>query len=259
MLKINFEANEELLARYMISQNYMPTSFANYLWDKYRVSYKKFKRNINDREIDSRIIKELEEQDFFKKDLQSAKNNCVRISQNWDENQEKIQVYLNSVLKLDLDLEVVGFVMPPNFNTGENIGNNCFIWGHNKGLKDENYDLVYVVHESLHSYFDKDDMSHAIIENICDVELSRFLNHTIEHYPYHSSTQDEHIKIYPYWNLYINKSKEEIKKDQQYTNIVYDIDKYEKHRNHVSKLNINEFVAFLREKINKNHAEKAKE
>ena len=249
MLKINFQVNEEYLARRMISTNNMPTDFANYLWDKYRDSYQTLQKNVASNNIDMNIIKELQKQDFFIQALKSANDNYTRIKNNWDKNQEQIVNFLKRILKIDLNLEVTGFIFPPNFNTGVNIGNNCFVWGHMQGTKDENYDLVYLVHEALHSYFVKDNMSHAIIENISDVELARFLNGTIKHCPYHSFTQEEHIKIYPYWNLYLNKTKEEILKDQEYTKIMYDIDKYEIERDFVSKLDINQLIDFLKEKI----------
>ena len=32
----------------------------------------------------------------------------------------------------------------------------------------KNYDLVYLVHEYLHSYFENDYLSHSIIEEIAD-------------------------------------------------------------------------------------------
>lgn len=247
MLKINFQVNEEYIARRMISTSNMPTAFANYLWDKYRDSYQNLKIDLASDNIDYDSIKELEESEFFIKNIQIAEKNLERIKTNWDKNEESIQNFLKQVLKIDLDLETTGYIFPPMSNIGMNIGNNSFVWGHMQGLEDSNYDLVYLVHESLHSYFDTDNLSHAIIERISDVELSRFLNGSIEHYPYHSFTREVHNKIYPYWNLYLNKTKEEILKDQAYTKIKYDIDKYEQYRDTLSNLNIDQLIEFLRE------------
>lgn len=251
MLNINFLVNEEYLARKMISRNDMPTEFADYLWDKYRDSYLALIHDILNNTINQNILKELQQQDFFKKYMNDAKNNLTRIQTNWNKNQANINNFLKTIMKIDLDLNVTAFIFHPDINTGMNIGNNCFLWGHHKGLTDENYDLVFLVHEALHSYFANGNLNHAIIENICDVELSRFLNKSINHYPYHSFTQSQHVKIYPFWNLYLNRTKEEIKADQQYTKINYDIEKYENEREILTKLNINEFIEFLKEKSSK--------
>ena len=51
--------------------------------------------------------------------------------------------------------------------------------------------------------------------------------------------------------MYLNRTKEEIKADQQYTKINYDIEKYENEREVLTKLNINEFIEFLKEKSSK--------
>ena len=82
MLKIKFQVNEEILARVVISKSDMPTDFANYLWDKYRDSYKCLKKRANSKDIDFGIIEELTKQEFFKKFLREANDNLVRIKCN---------------------------------------------------------------------------------------------------------------------------------------------------------------------------------
>ena len=247
MLKINFRVDEDVLARVMISKNAMPTEFANYLWDKYRDSYKYLKKRVSSKDIDLGIIEELTKQEFFKKSLSDANGNLVRIKANWGRSLAKIQEFLKNTLKTEFDLNVTAYICPAGLNCGRNLGDNCFVWGNPIGLRDENYDLVYLVHESLHSYFEKGDLTHAVIENIADIELAKFLNKSERGYETHSFTKEEHIKIYPYWNLYLNKSKEDIEKDQLITGFYYNIDAYEKEREAVSKLNINQFVSFLNE------------
>ena len=132
---------------------------------------------------------------------------------------------------------------------GKNIKNNCFIWGHMDGLDNENYDLVYMVHESLHSYFEWNNLTHAIIENITDVELAKYLNNSKSGYVYHDFTQDMHVRIYPFWNLYLNKPVEDIKEDMKITHIKYDVKKFERYRSALSTMNIDAFVEFLKNNV----------
>ena len=251
MLKVDFQLNKEYLARVMISKSRMPVGFANYLWDKYRYSYKKLKKQVNDDTIDKGILDELYTQEFFNDNLKSAENNLLRIKENWNNKQEKIQSFLKTLLRVNIDLKVKAYIIPANLDSGRNIGGNCFIWGHSNGLTDENYDLVYVVHESLHSFFERGNLTHAIIENIADIELAKYLNNSRIGYGCHSFTLEDHVKIYPYWNLYLNIDKQDIALDQVCTQINYDVDAYEKERKYLSSLNINEFVEYLKAKIKK--------
>lgn len=67
MINISFKTDDDLMARVIISKNYMPTNFVNYLYDKYRKSYLILKRDITSKDIDDNIIYELKQQDFFQK------------------------------------------------------------------------------------------------------------------------------------------------------------------------------------------------
>lgn len=132
-----------------------------------------------------------------------------------------------------------------------NIGSNEFIWGHNKGLKNANYDLIYIVHESLHSYFKDNMITHAIIENIADIELSKFLKSTDIANDAHDYLKDTHIKVLPFWNIYLNKSKETIEKENEENNISYNFNEFKTYEKEISKMNIDDFVNFL-ESLNLN-------
>lgn len=245
MLNINFKVNKEILAREIISKSCMPKEFANYLWGKYRDSYRKVQKQVNSIYIDNEMLKELQEQPFFQVEIENAKQNCKRIETIWNINKTKINNFLEAILRTEIDLNTTAYIVSPTLNCGHNIGNSCFVWGHSQGLKDSNYDLVYLVHESLHSYFKNNNLCHAIIENISDVELSKYLNNSAKGYKYHDFTQEQHIKIYPYWNLYLNKTIDEIIKDQQITRINYDIYDIENNRQMLKNMNINELIEFL--------------
>lgn len=251
MLNINFVIDEEILAREIISRSCMPTEFANYLWDKYNSSYIKLQRLVICKEIDINILSEVKKQKFFKDIYNIATANLERIRNAWEKQKEIINKFLLTIMRVDFQLNMDCYIVSPNLNAGHNIGNNKFVWGHELGINDINYDLVYLIHESLHSYFDQDTLSHTIIEKISDIELSRLLNSKNKVYSVHDFTQKFHIKIFPFWNLYLNKTKQEIIEEQNFFNTDYDIEKFEKYRNKLKLMHINQFIEFVKTKIEK--------
>lgn len=244
MLNIKFRIDPNLMARVIISTSKMPTELANYLWNKYRLSYQILQKDLHSTEIDNNIILELQQQKYFKTCYTEADQNLQRIQHSWTKNKDKINLFLSKVFKKDFTLNVTAIIVSPTLNCGRNIGDNQFIWGHVNGVNDNNYDLVYLVHESLHSYFEKNDLTHTIIENIADIELAIFLNKT-NSYEGHPDLKPMHIKILPFWNLYLNKGKTEIERENKINNISYDIKDFEKYRTKISRMNIDEFVEFL--------------
>lgn len=247
MININFIVDEDILARVIISKSAMPTELANYLWGKYKVSYKELQSSVNSKNIDEGIITELKQHHYFKQKLREAYDNCTRISKCWEENYNKLNEFLTRICKCFLDLQTTAYIVSPKLNSGINIGENKFIWGHKNGLDDANYDIVYLVHESLHSYFPKGNLNHAVIEDIADIELCKYLNNSQNHYSYHDYTQKCHIQIFPFWNLFLNRTKDEILQNQENEGIYYDIDNFEQYREKLCNLNINEFVDFVTE------------
>lgn len=244
MLRIKFKNDGDVLARVMISKSMMPKKFAHYLWDNYKISYSLLIKDIKSNEINNNIILELQQQDFFKISYEKAKKNLERIQNNWEKNSDRINLFLNKIFKKEFTLDLTCIIVPPSLNTGTSIENNQIVWGHVNGVNDNNYDLVYLVHESLHSYFEKNDLTHTIIENIADIELAKFLNKT-NSYEGHPDLKPMHIKILPFWNLYLNKGKTEIERENKINNIFYDIKNFEKYRIKMSSMNIDEFVEFL--------------
>ena len=248
MLNIKFRIDPNLMARVIISTSKMPTELANYLWNKYRLSYQILQKDLHSTEIDNNIILELQQQKYFKTCYTEADQNLQRIQHSWTKNKDKINLFLSKVFKKDFTLNVTAIIVSPTLNCGRNIGDNQFIWGHVNGVNDNNYDLVYLVHESLHSYFEKNDLTHTIIENIADIELAKFLNKT-NSYEGHPDLKPMHIKILPFWNLYLNKGKTEIERENKINNIAYNLKDFVEYKTKIKNLNIDEFVEFL-EKLN---------
>lgn len=80
MLDIKFKTDEDIIARVIISKKCaIPTDFANYLWDKYKISYMLLRRDFMSNEINKDIILELKQQKFFKIYFDESKKNLERI------------------------------------------------------------------------------------------------------------------------------------------------------------------------------------
>ncbi len=245
MLNIKFQTNEDIMARIMISKSRIPTDFANYLWNKYRITYTLLQKDFKIKEIDNNIILELKQQKFFKTYCNGAIKNLERIKNNWEKYKRKINLFLDEIFKKSFILNTTAIIVDPDLFCGMNIGNNQFIWGHINGLQDENYDLVYLIHESLHSYFSKNDITHTIIENISDLELAKFLNNTEKGYSCHEELKYMHINILPFWNIYLNKTQQEIERNNKINNIFYNLNDFVKWKTKVKNMNIDDFVKFL--------------
>ena len=66
MLNIKFRIDPNLMARVIISTSKMPTELANYLWNKYRLSYQILQKDLHSTEIDNNIILELSNKNISK-------------------------------------------------------------------------------------------------------------------------------------------------------------------------------------------------
>ena len=123
--------------------------------------------------------------------------------------------------------------------------------------KDKVNSRVYIYKDKFIKYVDLDNNSHVGGITYCNKGYLFITekNGKINCYKYNDFTKEDHIKIYPYWNLYLNKSKEEILKDQEYTLINYDVDYIESERSKLANMNIDELVNFLELKSKTIHYE----
>ena len=249
MLNIEFNTDEDIMARMMVSKSEMPVDFANYLWDKYKLSYIFLQRNFKSNEIDNNIILELKQQSFFKNYCNEAEKNLKRIKTNWEKHKNKINTFLNKIFKKEFTLNISAIIFAPTLCCGRNIGNNQFVWGHKYGLTDRNYDLVYLVHESLHSYFENNNITHTIIEKVSDFELSKKLNKSKNIYNGHEDLKLLHIKILPFWHIYLNKTQENIENDKKFYNVNYEQKDFVEFQPKIENMNIDDFIKFI-EQIN---------
>ncbi len=251
MLKVKFTVDEDIIARFMLTSKKLKDFIPDY--------YSKLKQEKVDFldshkfAVKDRYIKEIKEYDMFKRILEQSYKNESRLEEIFSRNNKKLTMFLSKILKIknfSIEEQTV-YVFDYHVNAGCNIGNNKILFGmlDEKRSFNENYELTYLIHEILHSFFRNNDITHAIIENIADFELCKFLNNSSWHYHGHCSDNyslvDLHKKIYPYWNLYLNKDKKEIESDTDFNEFKYNVDDFEHLRKELKNMDILEFTNFL--------------
>ena len=82
MLHIQLRVDENIIARIIINISKTPVDFANYLWDKYRISYMKLQKNIKEN-IDGNILKEVKAQEFFIETIIDTINYLTILQKYW--------------------------------------------------------------------------------------------------------------------------------------------------------------------------------
>lgn len=215
MLNITFKVDPDIIARQCISQkNRMPKAIANELWDKYKTEFCELKKYANAKLDNNEIIKELQKTEYFKQILAESKANLQKVESQWKESRAKINEYLQKTFKKSLALNCTAYIVSPKLCIGTSIGNNCFVWGHTNAEADPSYNLVYLLHESLHSYFENGDITHAIIENIADVGLAKLLGGKL--YATHEYLKETHKQIDKDWKEYLKSCEQSTSANSKY-------------------------------------------
>lgn len=166
------------------------TSLKNRLWEEHKIGYQFLK--------DPDIFGIFASTDFTK-DLTVATTDAVALVANgvnseefkaviteteeyknwlekeWNQNKEKVEQELKSILKIDLPNESFeAVVVHPKIGLGRSLGKNRLAWGHSEDWP--NYSLIYLAHEMLHSVLGSSPLAHAVIELATDNELRIRLN-----------------------------------------------------------------------------------
>ena len=123
-------------------------------------------------------------------------------SRQWKNNLNKTSKIINDITGLKLSKKFNVYLTHPSLKNGKYIAKNSIAWGHHENYK--NYTTIYLWHEILHSYFDLNDLNHAIIQLVTDNELRLKLNGT-KYPPFegHKDLQNLMSKIVPYWRKYL--------------------------------------------------------
>ncbi len=139
----------------------------------------------------------------------STEDAVLKIEDEWNRNYGFCSEYIKS-LGINLDGDFTAFLVHPALKAGRYLGDNKILWSYRTDWP--NYNTVYIWHEMLHSYFDRGDGSHAIIELITDEELRFRLNK--EKYPPfvgHDFLEKIKAKGLPTWKKYLENPDKDIK------------------------------------------------
>ena len=234
------------------------------LWNKYREPYQKL-LNVGfyspipyllDKDV-LKTINDFKNADEFKRLYNETKEYFNYVKDNWNDKKDLINEYLNKILKIEINTKINVYITHPNTYTGYSFSGNNIAWGHYLGINDPIYNLTYLIHEAMHSIFpferdedkEKCNIKHAIIELISDYELQSLLKNKSTLKEGHPYLIDYKKKIYPYWLKYIGLNAEEFNKRLDKDQI--DINKLKYEDKDISNLNINEFINFCYQNINR--------
>ena len=184
---------------------------------------------------ESKIYKKIIKSEKFKKACEKRDEYFVSVQKNWNSYEEVISKFLKEDMRFDGSPEKLTVIIT-------NHGGFCLPeeeiieWGHWRAEEDPAYDAVYLTHEYLHYYeyslsenlgLKTGNVTHAIIENITDVTLSKKLGGTPENYNCHKFTKVAHKLIDADFQKYLNK-KGKFKDMQLSDFFVYCSEKYHK-------------------------------
>ena len=224
------------------------------LWNKYIDSYQKIFKvgfyNPSHYLLDNDVlntIDKLKNNNEFNRLYAEAKTYKNALKKIWLDNKEYINNYLTNVLKINININPNVYVTHPNANRGYSFDNNI-VWGHFKGITDSNYNLTYLVHETLHILLpykkeeneDESNIKHSIIELISDYELQSKLTGKSTFNDGHSYLDKYKKELYPTFLNYLGLNNEEIQERIKKDNV--DISNY--NNDDLSKLNIYEFTEY---------------
>ncbi len=236
MVSLNFKIDDSVLASYIIT-NYQADSYIPYAEERYKKSLVAFQNLAWEKSKDlttlldgrfpifryktnkdisySKLGGDLENfinELIMSKEFKLLKDQTVDsqklVEQEWNNNFEKTYAYINSIgVKIDGTFEVL--LVHPGLKAGNYIGNNRLMWSHQEYWA--NYNTVYLWHEILHSYFESNDKTHAIIELITDEELRKQLNAT-DYPPFvgHKYLTEIKTKGSPIWQAYLESGNRDM-------------------------------------------------
>lgn len=141
------------------------------------------------------------------------------LQERWNLQKTKVYNYFADVLGINEEKQIKVNVVNPEFNTGTNNLKNDIYWGHYKGQIDPYYDVIYMMHESMHCIYPYKKewnsrqiaICHALIELATDNELRYVLEGNIKDYSNgHQDNNMQRNKLLPLWCAFLGKSESTI-------------------------------------------------
>jgi hypothetical protein len=240
-MKLNFEINRDYLIAHTIwcwdNERFSSSTkhradllkFINAVWDNHRSTYELLSgRMLPNSFVTSKqpfnslktvadelelAMDQIELTPEYRKLFDQTKNYLKICQTQWQKNLDQTISIIKELTNLNLDRELTIIITHPSLRNGYNLGqinNNYLIaWGTTE--KWPNYITVYLWHEILHSYFDSNNTTHALIQLITDNELRIRLNGG-QYPPFegHSYLIDKMNEILPSWKEYLLSSNKDI-------------------------------------------------
>ena len=246
MIKLDFAVDKEILARAVLYCNKLPADYLDRLIKKYPAEIECIRANFS-APVDDALLADVIKQPFFNSQLMFAMENCERIVKYFRKKERGIKKFLADITNTDLSIKKTVFITAPHLTIAENIKGGI-VYGSQRGVKDKNYDIVKIIYCLLTFALKDGKYKNAINENIAYVELARHLNKSLRFYTCSGAECETRKRIYPFWNLFIDRTRRAITLDMDYTGFKYDIDEYEPYRAELSALNIFDFETWLENK-----------
>lgn len=168
------------------------------------------------------FFKKVKKSKEYKKVFQQTEKYLKSCKKWWENSYDTTHQIMKELTGLDFNKDFMVYITHPSLRHGVNFGNGKIVWGHNEDW--ENYTVIYLWHEVLHSYLSYGDVSHSIIELITDNELRVRLNGG-KYPPFegHKNLNDTKKMILPYWKKYLKTKNKNILDFEKEMNKIFNI------------------------------------
>jgi hypothetical protein len=227
-VNLSFEINKDLLFSSLLfsdkteaKESYIPLK--NKLWERYKLPYNHFLKgndyknifvdtqsNLDDLVTQTKqMFEEGINSEEFKKLLTETEEYKNWLEKEWDSKRDRVVETLKDILRIELPTDkVTVYAVDPKVGGGSYLGNNQIFWGHTEDW--ENYNVVYLTHEFLHTFIPSGEIEHCLIELATDNELRIRLNGKGDYFiengqPIgHDYLREKETHLLPYWKMYLN-------------------------------------------------------
>lgn len=219
-MKLSFEIDENYLISNILSGGnplfeYKKdiVAFRKEIWEINKDSYNLLRGefypdSVSEKNLKNLVIflKKAKELNSYKELLKQTDSYKNLVEKQWNGNLKETSLIIKELTGLDLDKSLTVYITHPSFNRGRHLGGNKIAWSHSEDYP--NYSTVYLWHEILHSYLEKNNLTHSIIQLVAENELKTRLNGG--KYPPFEGHEDLFPimkKLLPSWKKYL-KSKD---------------------------------------------------
>lgn len=216
-MKLNFIIEKNILIQRLLT-SYKEhvehiTDFQNEVWNQSEIKFNILAGRYGPKELQN--LKEFYEVPDFLKKIQSL-DTYVRIfnetqkyrdycQKEWERSYEQSEKVIRSLTQFNLNRTIDVYIVHPSLKEGMHYGTNSILWGRKEEWP--YYMCVYLWHEILHEYFERNDVNHALIQLIADNELRVVLNGgTYPPYEGHPNLFPIMDKVLTDWRVYMETS-----------------------------------------------------